>query len=196
MPDEKPLAKTVWDYLQAARVSQDADAYDTALGAILSSSSAVLKQTSDTDASLTDTIHSLSTRLDRMEISIGSVTGSAQALADQFGSQISDRIEEHIAPVRNELASIKDEVLPKLDTAQRTVKSVEEFLRSNAAFLATAIEAQGLLRGLQGETASIAKRLDALESIVNKAWDRRLTILSLVVAVLSAVVAAYALLSR
>jgi chromosome segregation ATPase len=197
MTEEKePTKIDFWSELQKQRAMQDVDAYNRLLGEILTSSSLALKQTSDTDDTLTGTIHSLATRLESIETSIGLVTGSAQALSSQFGGQISDQIETSIAPVRAELMSIKQEVLPELDSTKRTLKSLEEFLRNNAAFLATAVEAQGLLPALQGEIGSLNRRLDAVESTVNKAWDRRLTVLSLVVAVISIAVATYAVISR
>lgn len=197
MSEEKEgITSNILSYFVEQRAEEDVEVYNKLLGEILSSSSIAIKQTSDTDATLTDTIDFLATRLENIETSVGEVVGSAHSLSDTFGNQVSEQIELKIAPIKSELMSIKQEVLPELASAKGMLKSLEKFLKNNAAFLASAVEVQGLIPALKAELESFSRRLEALESIVNKAWDRRLTFLSLVVAVISIGVAIYAVFSN
>ena len=158
---------------------------------LLSSSALAIGRTSDTDASLEGSIADLGDRIGRIETSIASISGTAKTVTAELGTEVTKQIEDQITPIRTELESIRGEILPQLQQAHGTIKSVEAFLKDNASFLATAVEAQGLIRGLEGEVHSVMRRLDALESTVNKAWDRRLTILSLIIAVVSAAAAIF-----
>jgi len=179
------------EIFDAVRKGEGTESYSFLLDSLISSSAAALDRTSDTDASLQGTIANLGDRIGRIEVSIASISGTAKTVTADLGIEVTRQIEDQITPVKAELASIKSEVLPELQQAHATMKTLESFLKDNATFLVSAVEAQGLIRGLEGQVHSATKRLDALESSVNKAWDRRLTILSLVIAVISAGVAIY-----
>jgi len=62
---------------------------------------------------------------------------------------------------------------------------IEEFMKSNASFLVDLVSAEGRLRALENETSSLNKRVEKIESEKNLAWNKAVTILSIIVAILT-----------
>lgn len=156
---------------------------------IIRSSTAALEWTSDSDETLGATIEELSQKIEAIEHTLGSVSGTVTSLPRQLDTNLQEQLETTIAPLRSEVESIKSDVVPQLEAAQSSIKKVEGFMRENVDFLVSSVEIKGTLHLLQGEFESLARRITNVEATLDKSWDRRFTRSALIVATIMAVLA-------
>jgi HPt (histidine-containing phosphotransfer) domain-containing protein len=74
-----------------------------------------------------------------------------------------------------------------LEELKKANKQLEDFLRNNTEFIATAIETKARFNVVDHELASLQKRLISLEDRSNKTKDRALSTWAIVISVLSVV---------
>ena len=133
---------------------------------------------------LTGTITNLERQVAGMENSLGSLSASVIQLSNNQSVTIAAELERKIAPLQRDVATIKGEILPQL-------REFRDFVHTNVSFLQTAVAADGLMKGFQGQLEALEKRVGKVEAERNDAWNRRLAIASVILALLGAVVSVY-----
>lgn len=154
-----------------------------------------LKYMDDTGTSMGVTIENLNQKVNAIVNTIGEI--QTIIYSDQNkDDNIPVEFEKRIEPLRHEVLSIKEEVLPIMHQTRDQLKNYESFVRDNADFLKSAVEAQGLLKGLQGQINSMEKRLTKIENQINLSRQRTITIISSVVAIISLILLFYTILFK
>ncbi len=144
-----------------------------------------LKFIKSTGTSMGGTIDNLGGRIDAIENSIGEIQATFQHTFPSVVSSIPTKIEEIIKPLRQEVSEIKVNIIPQLEQTQEQITGYESFVRENAEFLKSAVEAQGILKILQGQMDAFEKRLAHVENQLNIRRTRTIVIISTIVAIVS-----------
>jgi transcriptional regulator with XRE-family HTH domain len=103
--------------------------------------------------------------------------------------KITEEIDKRLEPVVTAVKSIREEIVPQLESTKEHLAKSNEFMRRNADFFVSAIEGEGLIKVVNAQIESIDKRLDKVESQINVSKDRVIAIISVIITVISACVA-------
>lgn len=135
------------------------------------------------------TVNSLDEKIHAIENTLGQISASVLESKTSQNFNLVEEIENRIGPITQEVKSIKDEIVPQLETTQEQLKKSDEFLRRNAEFFISAVEGEGTIKLVGNQVNSIEKRLDKVESQVNVTRDRTIAVISIIIALVSVCIA-------
>src|SRR5574341_453603 len=136
-PTGGPTPEWLHSLFEDAKAKGIDETYITS-GTILTSSGETpdwMKAITVTDGYLTRSIEALSGRITAIEGSLESVSGSAASMAGNIGQEMRQHLDQQIAPILADVASIKNDVLPQLQKTQSAVNFDENFIHNNVEFL-------------------------------------------------------------
>ncbi len=131
------------------------------------------------------TINSLGEKVQSIEHTLGQIGASTLAFNSTQNAQFAQEIEKRITPIVEEVKSIREEIVPQLETTKNQLSKSDEFLRRSAEFFISAVEGEGAIKIVGNQIESIDKRLDKVESQLNISKERTIAIVSVVIAVIS-----------
>lgn len=156
------------------------------------SSTTALEETTDTDQALEATIMELYEKIDGVRTSIDAIkVPPTTTTLPPEGVMGLIQVEDKLKPIREELDSIKNILLPELEASRASLKTIEGHLQRNAVFIATAVEYGERLDLVKTQYGALEKRVTNVEATLDKSWDRRLTIIASVTAVISLLILTY-----
>jgi hypothetical protein len=100
-------------------------------------------------------------------------------------SDINTKLTQDLKPIQQELESTKKQI----EETSNTLKTMESFIDTNKASFTNLISVEGKMNGIEGQLSSIQNRVGKLESEKNINWNKTTTIISLMIAMISACIA-------
>lgn len=118
--------------------------------------------------------------------------GSIYQRVDTIEHLLIDGSDKALFLLETELKALRDQTIPQLAEAKKTIDKVEAYLRENATFLTNLTSSSGRLQALESYTVSLSKRLEFLEGQKQTRWTNSATVISIIVSIISISIAVYA----